>query len=424
MKIHWSETILHILCPCPAEDGKPYFDLISQYSQIRSSADRNLKFRPQNTWDVLKSSILSPFQDAPLTGLVLFGLDSAMRDKAFEPPFILETYHPISSIDNVTSVEAAIEQQKFQKYETIEELLSRIYNAAVIVASRINGPYGCRFTVFLSCLVRELRSARASPEYGLNVDCAEKYLQDLPPIVLDNDVFGEKWIPLVSPMAFSDWPQSAIDLLMQASNGECKLGVSRSGHESVDHVVFEMKLAGTELQVEQERKVAKMAKSFSGWEKVPKIREGSLERIALISDCKSYADLSIPRISYIIRSKFENLSECEMIKNLQVPTECDLFILPTLQMEYFDNNSPDTIKLINEINNKNYRLWHLVRDRDLKLVMIPGQSLALDRVIKEVVILPLRVISGYGSGYDLSRLFNRDTDTDEEEYAFDSDSSE
>lgn len=85
-------------------------------------------------------------------------------------------------------------------------------------------------------------------------------------------MFGSKSIPLISPIPIAEWPQSAVELLLKASNGECRLGTFQfsTGQGSVDHVVFEMNIPKkSQESIWQKHKDVRISKFYSRFDDAP-----------------------------------------------------------------------------------------------------------------------------------------------------------
>lgn len=392
------------------EKGKPYFDLKLKSSlqyYLRPNEVKNRK-RMAREIPFTPRAIFSPFQKSPLTGLVLFGIDSAYNIDNIQPSLLDDLFRDADSIVNISSLDAVIEHFWQEKDMSSGKFIERVYTTAVVVASRVSGPSGCSFSAFIDRLVREFHTARdGSPKSRIQKDIVE-IIADLPSVIVNDAVFGDKWIPLVSPMSVDEWPQCAVDLLLTASNGQCRLGTFQfsTGNEVVDHVIFEMNVAASVNLIEDEmkmilpeyheKKAAKTLKVFSEWGKPLKVKKEAIKRIALVTECKQYANnLSMSCINDIITRKFDKLHNWSLLKELNVRA-CNLFIIFTLHASDFSKTSPGSEQFITEINKKKYRLWHLTKTVDgvFEVQLVSGQMHMFDSEVKEVVILPLNTIVG------------------------------
>lgn len=127
------------------------------------------------------SSVFTPFDRSPLTGLTLFGISSDHK------AFIDEKGKKITVFD---AIKEGIKQSN----------LEELSDCAFMIASRENGPSGCSIYEFLSRFIREIRPSKE--RHFVVLDCAIAL-----PVKFK--------IPMLSPMQLSGWPKDLVNLFSQ-----------------------------------------------------------------------------------------------------------------------------------------------------------------------------------------------------------------
>lgn len=227
----------------PLMPGEPYFKLDVKESSVcehlgdDEDAESSLMYydpRKATKRDFTPKSYFPHFTDAPLTGLVLFGLNTS-------------TIHPSSSTTHsafvtsstrrgITTFDGIARQFKRMPKSACEEMLERnpngahlefLYHAAALVASRANGVAGCPFSVFLKRLIYELSSTEERTLPRLN--CPKHFDQTI--------------IPVVAPMKTPAWPKSVANMLKGiVGDSPIHLGVidTATGKNPVDSIIYRL----------------------------------------------------------------------------------------------------------------------------------------------------------------------------------------
>lgn len=387
-------------------------DLSKESGEKSDSSDQDTSlFEPKG--------VFASFTDAPLTGFVLFGLNSSVESQRtlIEPPFrdnhdvFINTAHfsRISTLDAVLSHKHNWFSMKGGSF------LETLYNAAVIVASRANGPKGSSFTKFIAYFIKELWTAKKSKL---------RFLAGCPTVDFGDwkGVFDGKVIPFLSPMVVTEWSRTAVNLMKRVTNSDCRLGtfMFATGNERVDHAVLEMDyndaISDELAQTDPSLGAKPPNKVHNDWVKIDEFSRDRFNRISLVAECKQWRDnLTLEDIEDNIVPKFESLEEVKLLKTILYDDhghfdegkECKTFIVMTLSVSKWSNPSAADVERVNSINKKGFYLWTLHRldvdqngeplrnDRYGQYSILP-----LDRQVrrkanfKDIIIIPLSVIVG------------------------------
>lgn len=397
------------------ESSKPYILL-----SVEGEGLKYFSTTPTLDIDSFKpEAIFSPFQYAPLSGLVFFGFGHSENCTergwpGWQLPFILTTNFgsqlpsdsPPSSPVQPTPGSSLV--RKFEKLTAFDAILKHfptplqsahrssknapsgiflenVFSSAALVASRCGGPGGAPFTLFLRNLIRQLTSMRTVPHYT-----PKEYPHDLPMIQYEDNLesyLGNKTIPLVAPMATPEWPKSLVDLLQAALDSKhpmrqprqmCRLGTfcCSKTNEPVDMVVFEFDSERVSSAPAEEVKL------FNKREERYRINSSAIKKLAMVAECKELSsNITLHRLKHqIVDSKFIiGLSEWNLLNNMKdqenkQKTECDLFIVLALSIGDFESKTESSRDALQEMNKAGFFISYLEASEALKESTDPNFS--------------------------------------------------
>lgn len=333
------------------------------------------------------SSTFVAFKDAPLTGLVLFGLNTSLVDETgFYPPFISDSdlggYCRRPSIDAVIR-HTLMNPNADENYWLTGKFLECLYTTATVAASRSNGVEGCTLPVFLAHFIRELTPSRSNHRvFFKHLPCLK-----LPESTKISNDFKSRIIPLVSPMAVDVWPSKLVKLLKEVSNGKCRLGTFwfSVSNEAVDHMIIELDLNPSNDGQDLINEVSNVGKSnkhytkddpelditfckpggkhYCNWGHVLQTKFDSIKAVSLIGECKLICRplTLLDIINMIVLKKFDN-------KGIDGKSSCRSYIALVLK----------TSNLMKQPNAKNREVYfeklHLVNEKGFHLWVIKRKS--------------------------------------------------
>lgn len=406
----------------PSESGSPFCYLTLTKSNIEGACDVPTFLATDSSHNVTFKSrgVFTLFKDAPLTGLVSFGLfKSRSAGYIMRPPFLLNH-------DRASSLDAAICTGWNKKSVQSGRFFGDLYTLATLVASRANGPSGCSFAEFLRCLILEFISARKNgPEWVADSKWVHEKLPtiDFGPF---KEHFERKMIPLLSPMTVSNWSAPTIALMRSASEkGECQLGtfLYSSSNSTVDHIVVEFDYSTDSAPSSMEKKV------FNNFTDVEQLDFDAIKSIPLMAECSTcYTDLTLLDIHNVIEEKFNLLNTGLTIPN-PIPElkDCKTFIILALSVSE-DLEQKDQ-KYLHNINQNGFHLWffkntfmesernplQVQRSLDYFLEPLKGQTQSNS---KDIIIVPLSEIVGRKfTELLLSKAPEAHSDDEEEEWS-------
>lgn len=366
--------------------------------------------------DFKSESTFHSFYDAPLTGLILFGLDTRIdQNGLYQPPFLkrLTSEHSAVRVSTFDAVLDHFWSSRGISFKKSGLFLEYLFNAATVVSSRVNSLEGTPLLSFLACFIRELSSQRKKYDDPI----AGQLSNRLPKIITGNcDIQGlsERRIPLISPMSVSGWHPAAVSLLRKASNDKCSLGtfLYSTGHEVVDSVVleFDLNVSGRTDGYHPEAVIPPIEKPhiqfrdrdnvdekrYGDWGKSFPLKKEYFTCAKLIGECKQYRNpLTLKHIvDTIIHGKFmKGLAKWEPIKGMRFDG-CETFIILTfLAGDLRRTDSVPDPKLLSTVIDAGYNLWQLRRDKsDFRLNCILGDSNRKDA--KDVIVISMDTIVG------------------------------
>lgn len=377
----------------PYEPNEPYFYLRLGNQMLRYMHPN----KPENygTLEIdarpvpfVPTSMFTPFLDAPLSGMALFGIGYTAGKYGWSKPFVSSQ---TELAPKLTAFDAVLEhfpiprndQGPLQNEIPSGQFLEMIYHASVLIASRSGGLRGAPFPMFMSHLIRELSSTRPALD-----DSPVGYPETLPIIEIVGEkrsILDAKLIPLIAPMAAPAWPKAAVDLLQAATNGNCRLGTFQfaTGTEKVDSVVFEMNLSKVPFSAQPSEKLyANRGGKFE-------IRPDSIQRLAMVSECKQVRKpmtLAYLRRE-VVESKFELLGKFKLLETVG-HTRCDLNVVMALEVEKFENTDHHGLNAVEEMNKLGYYIWYLKRvNQTYELRYVKGQT-KRSLSAKDVIVIP------------------------------------
>lgn len=373
------------------------------------------------------AAAFSSFTDAPLAGMCLFGLNISKRPPyvdsstnitssqlILEPPFQqLKSSSGDESFPRISSLDAILTHNWHWLSMKSGTFLETLYNCAVVMASRGNGPSGCPFPKFMQFFIQELTTVRRSlpPHSKITADFPE-YL----PIVSFGEnnsslgCFQDIVIPLLSPMPVARWAPAAVNLMKLAvAGGECCLGTFLCGtaNDRVDHMIIEFNYGDSGSSLLPSPPIGD--KTFNNFDHEDHFDKNLIKRISLAAECKNLSNnLTLNGIKNIILSKFQNLNEVNLAGELvgernEGPKSCKTFMILTIKVHEWKCAGKRDTNYLRQINHKNFYLWHLSRvskggsNEPPKYTVLPVcKSSQVERKagFKDVIVVPLSEIVG------------------------------
>lgn len=428
------------LIALPDKYGQPFSSIVNYSGLQHYFTHEEDEFRP--------SSYFTHFSLAPLTGLMLFGLDLSAKKYKHAPFLSEDDFERLTCFDavrklfpnpNVLTPSGATGRKNDGSH------LEILYHNAALVASRANGLKGCNFLDFLVNFIRELETddisltsiaapnAASSDKDANSTNWTKRTLN-----IKGYHDFDTRRVPILSPMPSTFWPKSIVELLQAAPGGRSVLlGSYRHslGAEPVDSVIFECGPATAptpvppcfdisgEIEVfsynckmfgadafssgdedddsSQSADIAELGhfdneKLYGYMGSEFKVTAPSLRRISIVAECKQYhRNLTIGDLNVIL-DKFDKVKHCRT------------FMVLCLSTSNFNHESvynatfraDDKTPIVPQMNQRGYYIWFVDKGEDdsYELKPIPGQvsnrPMRNRRPLKDVIVIGCEIIWG------------------------------
>lgn len=245
-------------------------------------------------------TVFMSFEDAPLTGMVLYGIGPKHR------PFKSSKYAN-DSCTVLGGLGRAYERGRRITGRNNGQPLEKLVNLSVIVASRAKGPGGLTFSDFFISFIRQMATRHLNDRNFFVVDG------------LDEPYWSSIRVPFVAPMAISNWSQEAVMFFSEICNEELDLGIM---HPSINDDPADCIVYRVNASLEPAKQKIKI-----GIHPLPRrarssIFDKSRKQCALVIECKQYnRPLQSSEVTTIVKS-FEN----------QMFEDCKVFIIVAVEI--------------------------------------------------------------------------------------------